>query len=146
MSARDRTLAHGTTRTVLKADPEYRRRVLLVYATCVPLALLLFVVLKQWGLPVLADYIRRSGDDGLRLLKVIGIVSMSIPLGACFYLFRIGRRIHVSGQVPTPGTRVTRDTVVVHGPAARRLGTVFVVLSIVVALVVVGIAVRVARL
>jgi hypothetical protein len=139
MSANDRA-------TVLKADPAYRRRVFLVYFTCVPLALVLFVALRHWALPMLIEHLRRSGDDGLHLFKVIGIVSMSVPLGACVYLFRLGRRIQVSAQMPTPGTRVIRDTPIVYGRGPRRLGTAFVVMSIVAALLVVGVAVRFARL
>jgi hypothetical protein len=139
MSARDRAV-------VLKADPAYRRRVLIVYATCVPLALALFILLRQWGLPSLVEHLRRSGDDGLRLFKMLGVASMAIPLGACVYLFRLGRRIHSSEQVPLPGTRVIRDTPVVSGPAARRLGTTIVGLSIVAAMLVAFVAMRFARL
>jgi hypothetical protein len=146
VSAASRTLVSGNPPTVLKADPAYRRRVLLVYAMCVPLALVLFVAVRQWGLPMLTEHLRRSGDDGLRLLKVVAIVCMSIPLGACVHLFRLGRRIQVSEQVPAPGTKVIRDTPVVYGRAASRVGTVIVALSIVAALVVVAAAVRFARL
>ena len=146
MRADHRTLPAAGRPTMLKADPAYRRRVLLIYAMCVPLALVLFLALKHWGVPMLTDYLRRSGEDGLRLLKIVGVVSMSIPLGACVYLFRLGRRIQVAGQVPTPGTRVTRDTPIVYGRAARRLGTTIVALSLVAALVVVVVAARFARL
>lgn len=146
MSVDNRALAHGSRPTMLKADPAYRRRVLLVYATCVPLALVLFMALKQWGLPMLLEYLRQSGGDGLRLLKMAGIGCMVVPLGACFYMFRLGRRILVTGQVPAPGTRVTRDTPIVYGRAARQLGTVIVALSIVATLIVVVVAVRFARL
>lgn len=139
MSAHDRAV-------VLKADPAYRRRVLVVYATCVPLALALFMLLRQWGVPTLVEHLRRSGDDGLRLFKMLGIASMAIPLGACVYLFRLGRRIQISEQVPLPGTKVIRDTLVVAGPDARRLGTTIVGLSLVAALLVVFVAVRFARL
>jgi hypothetical protein len=139
MSANDRVV-------VLKADPAYRRRVRLVYATCVPLALVLFLLLRQMGLPVLVEHLRRSGDDAFRLFKVMGLVSMVIPLSACVYLFRLGRRIQVCQQVPLPGTKVIRDTPVVSGLAARRLGTTIVGLSIVAALLVAFVAVRFARL
>jgi len=131
---------------VLKADPAYRRRALMVYALGVPLALALFVLFRHWGLPMVVEHLRRSGDDALRLFKVIGIVSMAVPLGACLYLFRLGRRILISEQVPLPGTKVIRDTPVVSGPAARRLGTAIVVLSVVATLLVVVVAVRFARL
>lgn len=133
-------------RLVLKADPAYRRRVLLVYATCVPVALLLFLFLRQWGLPILVEHLRRSGDSALGLFKTIGIVSMVIPLSACVYLFRLGRRIQVSQQVPLPGTKVIRDTAVVSGLPARRLGTTIIGLSVVAAVLVAFVAVRFARL
>jgi hypothetical protein len=139
MRTDDRTL-------VLKADPSYRRRVLLVYAACAPLALAIFIVLRQWGLPVLVEHLRRSGDDGLWLFKTIGITSMAIPLGACVYLFRLGRRIRIHAQVPLPGTKVIRDTPVVVGLAARRLGTAIVGVSLVAASLVVFVAARFARL
>ena len=139
MGAGDRPL-------VLKADPAYRRRALLVYALGVPLAFALFVLLRHWGLPMLVDHLRRAGNDSLRLFKVIGIVSMAIPLGACVYLFRLGRRIQLTEQVPLPGTKVIRDTPVVSGPPARRLGSTIVALSVVAALLVAVVAVRFARL
>jgi hypothetical protein len=131
---------------VLKADPAYRRRVLVVYATCVPVALALFILLRQWGLPTLVEHLRRADDDLLRLFKMLSIASMAIPLGACVYLFRLGRRIQTSEQVPLPGTKVIRDTPVVAGPDARRLGMTIVGLSVVAALLVVFVAVRFARL
>lgn len=64
---------------VLKADPAYRRRALLVYALGVPLALALFVLFRHWGLPMVVEHLRRSGDEALRLFKLIGIVSMALP-------------------------------------------------------------------
>jgi hypothetical protein len=139
MSSNDRPV-------VLKADPAYRRRALLVYATCVPLGLVLVLFLRQWALPALIDHLRQSGNDALGLLKVVGIASMVIPLGASVLLFRLGRRIQVSQQVPLPGTKVIRDTAVVSGPAARRLGTTIVALSIASGLLVAVVAVRFARL
>jgi len=139
-------MSAGDRPAVLKADPAYRRRALLVYALGLPLALALFMLLRQWGLPMLVEHLRRAGDDGLRLFKVIGIVSMAIPLGACVYLFRLGRRIQLIEQVPLPGMKVIRDTPVVSGPAARRLGTTMVALSVVAALLVAFVAIRFARL
>jgi len=139
MGASDRPL-------VLKADPAYRRRALLVYAVGLPLAVMLFVLLRHWGLPMLVEHLRRSGDGALRLFKVLGIVSLAIPLGASVYLFRLGRRIQLTEQVPLPGTKVIRDTPVVSGPAARRLGTTIVALSVAAALLVAVVAVRFARL
>lgn len=132
--------------SVLKADPAYRRRVLVVYATCVPLALVLFIALKQWGIPALAERLRGADEGTMRVLKVVGLACLSIPLGASVYLFRLGRRIQLSGQLPVPGARVIRDTPVVYGQPARRAGMVLVGLSLVAALTVVVAGIRFARL
>ena len=132
--------------TVLKADPAYRRRVLVVYATCVPLAVVLFIALKQWGIPALVEHLRDADEGTLRALKLAGLACLSIPLGAAVYLFRLGRRIQRGGQLPLPGTRVIRDTAVVYGQPARRVGMVIVGLSIAAALAVVAAGIRFARL
>lgn len=131
---------------MLKADPAFRRRILLLYAGCVLLAVGLFIVVKQWGLPMLVDYLQRSGEHGMGRLRAFGVVWMLIPLVACFSMFRLGQRIRTSAQLPAPGTRVIYDTPVIHGRRARQLGTAAMVLSIAIALVVVALTVWFARL
>ena len=131
---------------MLKADPAYRRRILLLYAGCVLLAVGLLIAAKQWGIPLLVDYLQRSGEVGMRRVRVVAIVWMLIPLVACVAMFRLGYRIRRSQQLPTPGTRVIYDTPVVHGRRARQFGTAVIVVSVVTGLVVVGFTVWFARL
>ena len=131
---------------MLKADPAFRRRILLLYAGCVLLAVGLLIVAKQWGLPMLVDHLQRSGEDGMRRLRAIAIVWMLIPLVACFFMFRLGQRIRKTAQLPAPGTRVIYDTPVIHGRRARQFGTAAMVLSIAIALMVVAATAWFARL
>ena len=131
---------------LLKADPAYRRRILLLYAGGVLGAAGLLIAVKQWALPMLVDYLQRSGDDGMRRLRAIGVVWMLIPLVACFSMFRLGQRIRTSAQLPAPGTRVIYDTPVIHGRRARQFGAAAMVLSIAIALMVVAATAWFARL
>jgi hypothetical protein len=128
---------------IAQAEAVSRRRMLVVYAGCVLVALGLFIVAQHWGLPLLVDYLRRSGEDGTRRLRVIGFVWMLIPLVACFYMFRLGRRMQQSAEL-VPGRSVIDDT-----PARRRIrkfGTAVVVSSFVIGLMVIGLALRFATL
>jgi hypothetical protein len=136
----------NSARVMLPADPAYRRRVFLVATVGVLIAAALLLWVTQWGLPMLVAYLRRSGEDGMRRVKVAAVLSQLIPLVACFYMFRLGLRIQKSAQLPAPGTRVIYDTPVVQGRRARQYGTAIIVLSIVIALLVVALAVLFARL
>src|SRR5687767_14319441 len=136
----------NTAPVVLPADPAYRRRVFLVGAVGVLIAAALLVAVTQWGLPMLVAYLRRSGEDGMRRMKVVAVLAQLIPLVACFFMFRLGQRIRKSAQLPAPGTRVIYDTRVVRGHRARQYGTAIIVLSIVIALLVVALAVMFTRL
>jgi hypothetical protein len=128
--------------TVLKADPAYRRKVLVVYVAFVALCTLLVLVLQQWGFPAFDAYLRRQKpDEAIRLLKTIVIVSMSVPLGIFVYLFRLGRHIQLSAQFPAPGTRVIRDTEILRGRAAIRRGNLIVMCSVIGGLAAIGAAV-----
>ena len=147
MSAEDRPLVPGSRPTVLEADPAYRRRFFVIYGAAVVVAFLLVAWLTTWGFPMLDEHLRRIGDKaGLRLLKTLLMSSMVVPLATSVYLFRLGRRIQVSEQMPPPGARVIRDTVVVQGPRARRIGKVIVGMSFVSALAAVLAAASFARL
>lgn len=131
---------------MLPADPAYRRRVLLVATAGVLIAAALLLAVTQWGLPMVVAYLRRSGEDGMRRVKVVAVLAQLIPLVACFFMFRLGQRIVKTAQLPAPGMRVIYDTPVVRGRRARQYGTAIIVLSIVIALLVVALAVMFARL
>ena len=133
----------GQRPMVTQADAVSRRRMLVSYGGCVLLALVLFIVAQQWGLPLLVDYLRRSGEDGTRRLRVIGLVWMLIPLVACFSMFRLGRQMQRSAA-PIPGRSVIDDTPVRR--RTRKFGAAVIVSSFVIGLMVIGLAVRFAKL
>jgi hypothetical protein len=133
----------GQAPMTVPTDGVSRRRMLVVYAGSVLLALLLFIAAQRWGLPLLVDYLRRSGEDGPRRLRMIGLVWMLIPLVACFYMFRLGRRIQRSAQL-VPGRSVIDDTPVRR--RMRKFGAIVIVSSFVIGLMVIGLAVRFATL
>jgi hypothetical protein len=139
----DWRVALGQRPMITQADAVSRRRLLVVYAGCVLLALGLFIAAQQWGLPLLVDYLRRSGEDGTRRLRVIGLVWMLIPLVACVYMFRLGRQMQRSAE-PIPGRSVIDDTAVRR--RMRRFGAAVIVSSFVIGLMVIGLAVRFAKL
>jgi hypothetical protein len=131
---------------ILKADPAYRRRILIGYSLFWALFLLAFLSVYQWGAPALLQYLERQKPaDAARLLdvavKASVLLSASLSMVACAYGFRNARRIRTSGQLPAPGTRVLYDTPIVEGPAAVRWGTVMMTLSVVLALFFVSLAV-----
>jgi hypothetical protein len=132
---------------LLRADPTYRRRVLVKYSLFTALSFVLVFALQQWGKPAFDRYLEgQNPDDALRLLKALLLLVMFLPLGMCVYLFRLGRRIKVSGQLPPPGTRVLHDTVILEGRAAVWRGTAMVTLSVVLGLAVVAAAIGFALL
>jgi hypothetical protein len=111
---------------ILKADPEYRRRVLWLYLAGVVAGFGLLL----WAPPLLVRHLApsvraRDPAGAVRLLQVLVALLFVPGLPLAYYLYRLAGRIHASGQFPPPGTRVLRDTVVVEGvPAHRRANQV----------------------
>jgi hypothetical protein len=118
----------------LKADPEYRRRILLLSFACVAIAF--GVVL--WGPRLLDEHIdgyvkTRDFSGGIRFLQISAAVLFVPTLPMVYYLYRFARRIQTSGQFPPPGTKVLRDTVVIEGSLARQRGNQLLMVSILLA-------------
>jgi hypothetical protein len=130
---------------ILKADPAYRRRILIGYSLFWALLLLTFLAVYQWGTPALLQYLERQKPaDAARLLdvtvKASVLLSASLAVVASVYGVRNGWRIRTSGQLPPPGVRVLYDAPIIEGPAAVRWGTINMMVSVVVALVFVCLA------
>lgn len=115
---------------VRRADPDYRRR---VYA-CVALAIAVAVVSIQWGLPFLEGHLRnQTPEDALASIRLILLVLLLpvFPLGVS--LLVTAAKIVLTGSFPAPETRVIRDTPVIRGPVAQRLGILIGVAGMVLA-------------
>jgi hypothetical protein len=116
---------------ILKADPQYRRKVLLFGFT---LALLAFGG-ALWGLPFLEEHVRRLAfADAINFLQALVAVLFVPLLPAAYYTYRFARRIQTSGQFPTPGAKVIRDTEILVGGPARRKASYLIAFSVVLVL------------
>ncbi|MBW1992180.1 MAG: hypothetical protein JRI59_08710 [Deltaproteobacteria bacterium] len=119
---------------ILRADPEYRRKMLVVMAVVYLTAVTMTGALIFWGHPWMKGYLATlEPKAGLRLITwlLIGIFLSFLPL--CGYIFRQGRRIIVSECFPAPGTRVIRDTEVIRGKGAVTRGRLLVGAAILMA-------------
>ncbi|MDJ0704886.1 MAG: hypothetical protein QNJ46_16515 [Leptolyngbyaceae cyanobacterium MO_188.B28] len=117
---------------ILKADPEYRRKCLLLYGALAAVGL----ALAHWGAPLLKAWILgKELSEAIRLLQVLlGLMGLPLLLMA-YYSYRLARKAIASSQFPPPGMKVLRDTEILEGPAARRKGRQLWVVSIALALI-----------
>lgn len=117
---------------VLKADPEYRRKVILLYAV----AIVLGYIIIQWGLPAFDSFLKqKSPAEALHVLMVsVSVLFLSI-LPWSVYMFRYAQRILKTGKYPPAGAKVIRDTEILEGEPAHRKAYVIIVLSLFLAMI-----------
>lgn len=117
---------------VLKADPEYRRKVTFVFAV----AMVSGYAIIQWGLPAFESFLKqKESAEAVRVLIVlVGVVFLSI-LPWSIYMFRYARRILSTGQYPPAGVKGIRDTEILEGEPAHRKAHIIIVLSLLSAMV-----------
>ena len=117
---------------VLKADPEYRRKVIFVFAV----AMVSGYTIIQWGLPAFDSFLKqRDPAEAVRVLIVfVGLLFLSI-LPWSIYMFRYARCILSTGQYPPAGAKVIRDTDILEGKPARRKTHIIISFSLFLALV-----------
>jgi hypothetical protein len=131
---------------IQRADPIIRRRALVAVAV---------VALAGWGLYFGLEH-RLAGLGGSSLAHVRDVLERALiwsswaaflpvaVLAAC--MWRYGTRVCRAGRFPAPGSKVVRDTPVLHGPPARRRGTALRVLAVCLALLSAGALIAVYRL
>ncbi len=114
-----------------RADPSQQKRTLLWLLV---LALPTFLLLDH-----LEAYLQGLDVDalgGALPLMTTVLYLMSLPLlFACYYQWRVGRRIVREGRFPLVGSKILRDTVVLEGQSAIRRGRMLQLLTLVLALV-----------
>lgn len=118
--------------TVVRADPALRRRLVVGGAVILASILAGLLGVDLWR-QSLIDLGRESpaaaaaqAERGLRL-ATIGIGALAL-VGA-LRLYRLARRVREERRWPPAGMRVVRDTRVVAGDAARRLGLLGLVMA-----------------
>ena len=128
------------------ADPATRRRALFGAAA---------VALAGWAaFFVLQDWLRGLGStDALATRRALADAMIWGSWAACLpvavlatWLWLQGLRISRAGRFPAPGTKVIRDTPVLHGDAARLRGLLMRVLAVFLGLLAAGTLIAVHRL
>ena len=116
---------------VLKADPEYRRRLISLFV----FAMVLGYAIIQWGLPALNLFLKqKTPAEAIRILMVLVCFLFLSILPWSVYAFRYAQRILRTGQYPPAGTKVTRGTEIIEGEAARRKAHVIIMFSLFLAM------------
>lgn len=118
---------------VQKADPEARRKAILVFIFAAALGGLLISgfdhirePFREWLQSDPAETARRA-----RLAISVSIFVFSAPLIAfSIYFWRFGAKVLRAQQFPPPAFRVIRDTPVVRGPAAVTRGHAIQVIAV----------------
>ena len=106
------------------ADKTLRIKVLLALVALVVLGTVSVLAFEDW----LADVGRRPAGEAKTALVAafawLGGTSVVGLLAVAVHFWRVGIQVRKVGQFPLPGTRVVRDTVVLHGEPALRRGRI----------------------
>jgi len=119
---------------IQKADPAYRRRLILILGLCT-----IACALCIEGYPMFLDWAMQDlASLSVRLPWVIGpLFLFGLPLLLLSRsLWRIGRHTADVARFPPPGMRVVRDTVVLEGAPAVRRGRLMQWLAMLLGLIV----------
>jgi hypothetical protein len=116
-----------------KADPEARRKAILVLVFAAALGGLLISgfdhfrePLREWLQSDPAETARRA-----RLALSVSMLVLSVPaIAFAIYFWLLGRKVLLAQQFPPPGYRVIRDTPVVRGAAAVARGHAIQILAV----------------
>jgi len=131
---------------VQRADAATRRRALLAAAAVALSGWAAFFVLQDWLARMHATdpvAVRHALEDAM----LWGSWAACLPVALlAVWLWLHGGRIVRAGRYPAPGSKVIRDTPVLHGDAARLRGTGMRVLAVFLGLLSAGTLIAVYRL
>jgi hypothetical protein len=113
--------------TILKADPEARRKLINISLVSV----IVGVIIIQWGFPEFKAYVnQKQPREAIRILLITLSICFLSVLPMAIYIYWYGRRILKAGQFPLPGAKIIRETKRITGDAARRRGRIAIMLSL----------------
>ena len=116
------------------ADPDLRRRTLLLVAVALALACAGFYLLQHW----IADLQSESPEEALAaLLTALRWSTLSMTallLGLAVYLWRFSARVRHDQRFPPTAQRVVRDTLILEGTDALGRARTLRVLAVILAL------------
>lgn len=111
--------------TIRRADPEAGREALMLVGT-VAVAGVLLILLARSQLPAIQAWLTEDLSQTPRRLRIltagVAVVFGAPMCGFAVKFWRMGARIVETGMLPTPEMKVTRDTRVLEGDAARWRG------------------------
>lgn len=131
---------------VQRADPVTRRRVLVGVVAIAAACTAGYFALQRWlaGLRGLdAPQVQQALERALVLASWAALLPAVVVAA---FLWRYGTRVCEAGRFPAPGSRVIRDTPVLHGSPAQLRGTILKVLAACLALLACGTLVAAYRL
>ncbi|MHC4519822.1 MAG: hypothetical protein ACYTAS_14635 [Planctomycetota bacterium] len=117
---------------VVHADRKYRRVILIAFGVSVCIG----VVLLQWVLPWATRYLaQRRPQEALQILQVAVSLMFLSALPIAWYIWSLGRKGVTSQQMPPPGVRVIKDTIIIRGRSAVARGKALMVIAVLLAIV-----------
>ena len=117
------------------ADPDARRTILVIVGVATVAGALLIGAAMRFR-PALESWLQQDPRGRLPMVvAVMMLLSAGPVLALSAYLWSLGRRAIRARRYPPPGLRVTRDTPVLSGGAAERLGRALQIFAGVLALV-----------
>ena len=131
---------------IQRADPATRRRVLVGVVAVTAACVAGYFGLQRWlaGLRGLdAPQVQQALERALILASWAALLPAVVVAA---FLWRYGSRVCEAGRFPAPGSRVIRDTPVLHGAPAQLRGTILKVLAAFLALLATGTLVAAYRL
>jgi hypothetical protein len=113
---------------IIKADPAARRKALLLLIS----GGLLGVFVIKWGWPLFSDYLDTLPPEKALhiLIYVLSFLSI-VPFSIGAFMMRQGIQIMKIQCFPLPRTKVTKDTRIIRGNKAKRLGKFMIALSVI---------------
>lgn len=116
---------------ILKADKEYRRKVLFLFAFLITIGAIVLI----FGLPCVMDDLEMVKPHNAIIIiytvLIFAFFSM-IPWG--LYMIKLSKDILREGQFPTQKMKVITDTHIIRGQRARKRGYIFQFLALLIIL------------
>jgi hypothetical protein len=114
------------SKEILKADPGYRKRTMLIITGMLIAGCLVIAFLLPW----LKSYMLTLGcRKASQLLFAIFAVAFIVPLLLSFHIIRTGVKSLREERFPPTGTKVIKDTVLLTGKEARNRGKILIFLA-----------------
>jgi len=116
-----------------RADPAFRRRIVIVLLAGMFVGALLIVGFEQYRTQLREWILSEPGALAQRanlVLLLLAVFLVAPPLGLAVYLWSLGERVLRTREFPPPGFRVIRDTPVITGEGAVSRGRMLEALAL----------------